>query len=415
VKKYLVWVYLGILVIAAGLQLNYALRTDLFFSQDDFLIFSYTARHTYLQTIGDFIKTGELYVPRRMIGYIIGYLNMKEIYDLFGANPLPFIIWNHIIHTANMLMLFAALTLITKRKFPAFLAALLFNRYYIFCFSNIHEYLVVFFSLVSILTFIKWPKRILISVTAFIAALLSKEYGVVLPVFLTYIAWWYKPELKRNLRPFWIVLGIYMAMQLIYFLNTQGTNVNPTYTVSLTPENMWYSFTQYFKWPYFAGLAAIPLLTKKRNSWTILMLVLATLFPALILTNRHDPYYLYLPGMWLMIYIALNLPKTVGKMTAAVIVIIFLLGGRQAFPIIARQNYPNWQKMSMMNVLNRVQETMQKNPETKTIDIADVNLERDARSMLQYNTLNMFLRKPIKDKYEYHFDYGTKIIEVSAY
>jgi hypothetical protein len=62
-----------------------------------------------------------------------------------------------------------------------------------------------------------------------------------------------------------------------------------------------------------------------------------------------------------------------------------IFGGRSVLPKIARQEFPNWQKESMKQVLDRV--------ESGSRDFSDLNLERDAKLMIGSGTTDLFVKE----------------------
>ena len=75
-------------------------------------------------------------------------------------------------------------------------------------------------------------------------------------------------------------------------------------------------------------------------------------------------------------------------------------------PPIARQDFPNWQKVSIQNVVGKVENNISE----KEISLNDVHLERDAKLMLESNTLNLFVNKTLFSEYKFVYNPDTQIV-----
>jgi len=399
-----------VLVIVSTLQLNYALRTHLYFSQDDFMSIARFSNNSYLNVLSQFISSGDLIVPKRMIGNLLGYLNFKILLDLFSVNPLPFIINDHLFHLANVLLIFYLSFKSTKNRWASLLIAIIFNKYYLFYFSNMHEYLVTFFSLITFILFINFPRYLYLSLITFILALLSKQYAFVVPLFLLYYSFYFRKKLLKNNFPFFIVALIYLLLQLVYYLKTVGVWVNPTYETSFNLALIFKNLNFYIDLRFLLILSLFPLFSRRFHSWLLALIFILSLFPALVLVNRRDLYYFYYPAMYLLLYVVVNLPKSIMKQLPVFLLVIFLFGGRQAFPIIARQDYPNWELVSINNLLFTIREELQSKPQVATVETKKLNLYRDARSVLEYNNLPIFIGPPLNQEYTFSYNSQTSTL-----
>jgi len=122
----------------------------------------------------------------------------------------------------------------------------------------------------------------------------------------------------------------------------------------------------------------------------ILATVFIALTPAALLVNRREEYYVYMPFLYLMIYFGMLLPKLSFKSSFVYLFIFLTFGGRSVLPRIAWQNFPNWQKESINHVLDRV--------ESGSNDFSDLNLERDAKSMIGSGTTDLFMEQRRKER-----------------
>lgn len=406
--KYQDYFWITLLVFLSSLHLLYAIRTSLYFSVDDFGVLSYIRNHSSANIFTNFLINGDLFGFRKILGYEV----MKLLFDFFRVNPLPYILTNHFFQLTNLILLFFIIKFLTKNSFSAFFISMLFNKVYLFYFSNIHEYLACFFALLTILLFLKYPKRLYLSLTTFVLALMSKELAFSIPFILASLAFVKKINIKSVLPFFW-VLVVYCIYQLSFVLKGAGLpKNNGSYQISLNPNQLLSAFIFYFPVASILLIAALIALQKKFDVLWLAVSIVLTILPALFLNNRHEAYYIYIPFAYFAILLSLLLPKITFKNFILYIAIIFVFGGRGVFPVVARQNYPNWQKVSMENVLSRVEAALTDNPKAKEIVLKDIYLERDARLMLRSGTLDLFLPENISSKYTFVFSEGDNLIKV---
>lgn len=395
-------------MLLSSLHLLYAIRTSLYFSVDDFAVLSYIRNHSALNIFTSFIANGDLFGFRKVLGYEV----LKFLFDLFKVNPVPFVLVNHFLQLANLVLLFFIIKFLTKNSFTAFFCSTLFNKIYLFYFSNIHEFLACFFALLTILLFLKYPKRIYLSLITFILALLTKELAFSIPFVLVSLAFVKKINIKSVL-PFFGILAIYLIYQLSFVLKGVGLpQNNNSYQISLNPNQLLSSFTFYFSVPSILLITVLTVVQKKSNVLWLAASVVLTILPVLFLNNRLEAYYAYIPFAYFAILLSLLLPKITVKNLVLYVVIVFVFGGRKVFPVIARQTYPNWQKVSMENVLSRVTDTLKSNPEAEEISLKDINLERDAKLMVQSGNVDLFLPEEVSSKYIFIQSGGEESIKV---
>ena len=377
---------IGLLILVSSLHLVFTIRTNAFFSLDDFAVLNYLQNHTVWQMITQFLSQGDLWGFKK----ILGYLNFAAIFKLFGTNPLAFILNNYLLHTANVILVFLISRRLTKDSLKSFFVSVIASSLYLTYFSNIHEYLVVFFILFSSLLYLH--SRFKLSLTVFILALLTKEIAFTLPFFLLSL------RQKQNLKPFWIILAIFSLYQFTDQTRFSLPINHPyatSFSLALILENLKYYLPLWLVALSF--LFASPLL----------LISLLSLLPSLLLLNRQETYYLYLPLIYYSIFLATRLPKFSIKTVPIFILVFLLLGGRRLLPQVAHQNYPNWQKVSIQNVVNRVEN----NVLSKVIDISDIHLERDAKLMLGSNTLNLFVDPILSSKHKFVYNSDTQTIK----
>lgn len=379
-------IFIFLLILLSGFHLLFALKTNTYFSLDDFAVLNYLQNHSILKMVTAFLSQGDPWGFKK----IIGYLNFALIFKIFGAKPIPFIINNYLFHTANIILVFLISLRLTKDLPKSLFASVLANSLYLFYFSNIHEYLVVFFILTSCLLYLRSCFKL--SLLVFILGLLTKEIAFTLPFLLL--------VLNRRRKSFWLVLAIFTIYQ--FFIGPSRFNLLSSH-------------------PYATGFS-VPLIINNLKFYLPLWLVVVSflfaspilwvsflsLLPSLLLLNRQEIYYLYLPLIYYSIFLAVRLPKLSIKTLPVFVLVFFLLGGRRLLPKIAHQNYPNWQKTSIQNVVRKVEE----NIDTQEINLNDIYLERDAKLMLGSNTLSLFVDPTISQNHQFVYSPSAQSILV---
>lgn len=397
--------YFLLLVMFGLLHLVFALRTNAYFSQDDFAVLAYLKTHDLLPMTKQFLTQGDLFGFRRTFGYVI----VKILFDLFKVNAFPYLFTNHLIHTFNLILLFLVVKHLTQKSFAAFFVSLIFNKFYLFYFANLHEYLVCFLCLLTIYLFFRLPQRLYLALATFSLALLTKEMAFTLP-FLLFSLSLIKKTSQKRLLPFFLLLAFYFLYQLWFFLGKAVLPENASYIISYKFPDIRYNLLFYLQPPLLALLAVPPFFSKKFRSLSVLLIAFLTLAPVLFFKNRREAYYLYLPISYFLIYLSLNLPRLSAK-TVPVFALVFLVfGGRQVLPLVAWQNFPNWQKVSLENVTSFVKDSLEDKPEKKEINIAHIYLERDAREMLKNSVIDLFLPSALGDQYSFSYDSSSKTI-----
>ncbi len=400
------FVHVLLLLLLSGLHLLYAWRTQLYFSQDDFTVLAYFKTYPVWIMIRQFLIRGDPWGFHKLLGY----LNLRLVYDLFGVQPWPYIINNHLLQTANVLLLYLITVRLTGERAKAFFLAIIFNATYLLYFSNVHEYLVTTLSLSTIYAFLTAGKRRW-SVVLFVLALLTKEVAASLPLVLTAI----NISQRRSIRavmPFWLLAGVYGLWQLSFASVRLTLPADQPYATTFQVSTWWRNLQLYLS-PHWAVLllCSLVLIWHRRSFW-LLITFLVTLFPALMLKNRHEYYYWYLPSVYLMFYLGITIPQFNLRTWPLYVAIFFWLGGRQLLPIVARKTYPNWQLASIRQVLTQVQSSLKNNPETEEIDFATLKLERDARLLLDSNVIDLFLPATISAHYRFDYDQSQGVLKV---
>lgn len=399
------WFYIVGLIFLSFMQLVFALRTNSFFSVDDFAILAYFKTHTVLQMIPDFLIHGDIYFFRRLVGFIA----FGGLFELFGTNHLAFDISMFLTNTANLIILFLIVKKLTSNDFAAFFVSVLFNKNYLFYYSNIHEHLLSLFCLLTIYFFIAYPKKFYLSVISLVLALFTKETAFTVPLVLLAISLFHKLDRKK----IFILIGVSVLYGLYasYFFVTQKVLVpNFSYTIASKAGDLFQGILYFVDYKILLLFGILPLVTKKYKYVALMFAALITLIPASLLVNRREMYYLYMPFGYLMICLSMYLPKLNIKTSIVYVLVFLIFGGRSVLPRVAWQTFPNWQKVSMDNVLSKVENGISESPEKATISLNGIYLERDAELMLQSGTMDLFINKNVLDGYNFNYDRGLNTV-----
>jgi hypothetical protein len=369
-----------ILIFLSFVNLLFALRTNSYFSVDDFAVLAYLKDHNILQMILDFLINGDVFGFRKLIGYVFFGLLFKT----FGVNNYAFDAFMFLTNTANLIILFLIVKKLTKNDFAAFFVSLIFNKNYLFYYSNIHEHLLAFFCFLTIYFFLTYPNKFYLSIVSFLLALFTKETAFTVPLVLLAISFF--KELNRKKIYYLLGISILYGIYASYFFIAQKVlTPNFSYTMASKITDLFRGILYFVDIKILIVLLALPIITKKYKYIPLLLVGLITLIPASLLINRREMYYLYMPFGYLLIYLAMFLPKLNIKTSIIYIFLFFIFGGRSILPKVAWQVFPNWQKESINRVLERV--------ESGSSNFSDLNLERDAKLMIQSGTTDLFLKQ----------------------
>ena len=388
------------IVLLSGLYLHFSLRTNTFFSLDDFTLLA-VFRDSNVITPLSYLVSGDPWGFHKNLGYLIFFL----IFKIFGTNPLPFQFSLFFFHTLNLTVLYLISLKLSKRPFSSLLATIVLNTQYLYYFSNLHEYLTTFFSLSAILVYLLIPKKKLLILASAALAVLSKEVGSLSFLVLGLIA-----IIKKNHRDARLFAFFFVVAILLLWLPQVITRQSPQYyQITLSLSMLYRNFLSYY--PYLLGLVVLgaSLVKKDWTSLGFLALSILSLTPALFLSYRHESYYLYLPYAYLGISIVSSLPKSPAYQIMYSLIILYFLGGRQAFPPIAKQEYPNWQKYSINEVVTKIVPSLDKG----TVGLDGVNIERDALIMLDSGTTDLFLPFEHQGKYLIEYEKNSEQVKIT--
>lgn len=395
-KKWATKLYVVGLIFLSLLHFVYALRTNTYFSVDDFFEIAYFRNHSIAEFVPDFIINGDINEFTRVVGFVA----FASLQNIFGLNHLAFDGAMFLTHTINLILLFFVVKKLTNNNFASFFVSLLFNKNYLFYYSNIHENLLGMFCILTIFLFLYYPKKFYLSVISFVLALFSKETAVTVPLVLYAISFFNNPKTKsfenkvslnrKNitiLLVISIVFGIYTSY---FFVKNKIMGDNFVYTPASRIIDLFRGYLYYIDYKIIIFSLALPIFLRKFKIVPeafryipLFLIVFITLTPASLLVNRREMYYVYMPFVYLMIYLAMMLPKLSLKTSILYLIVFVVFGGRSVLPKIAWQEFPNWQKESIYKVLDRA--------ETGNYDFSDMVLERDAKLMIGSGTTDLFL------------------------
>jgi len=369
-----------ILILLSFAHFLFGLRVNNYFSVDDFAVLSYLNNHNILQMTFDFLINGDVFGFRKLTGYVFfGFL-----FKIFGANNYAFDFFMFLTNTINLIILFLIVKKLTKNDFAAFFVSLIFNKNYLFYYSNIHEHLLALFCFLTIYLFLTYPKKFYLSIISFILALFTKETAFTIPLILLAISFFKK--LNRKMIYYLLGISILYGIYVSYFFITQKIlTPNFSYTMTSRVVDLFKGFLYFVDIKILILLILFPILTKKYIYLPLLVAGLITLLPASLLVNRREIYYIYMPFGYLLIYLSMFLPKLNIKTSLIYVLIFFIFGGRSILPKIAWQEFPNWQKVSINHVLDRV--------ESGSNDFSGLKLERDAKLMIGSGTIDLFMNE----------------------
>jgi len=177
-----------IIFILISILLAYKNLFTVYFLSDDFDLL--LGKYDWLSPVTGFF---------RPIPHLVIFL----FYKIFGLTPLPFQIFSLLIHFMNSILIYTVIDKVTRNRFFALIAGLLFGPNFliseaVFWISGVTSLLITLFYLLTILfylNFLKDKKRIFytFSIISFVLAFLSKENAFTLPLVLILLEIAYKP------------------------------------------------------------------------------------------------------------------------------------------------------------------------------------------------------------------------------
>ncbi|MEK7550203.1 MAG: hypothetical protein AAB535_00245 [Patescibacteria group bacterium] len=323
-----------------------------YFSHDDFFHFKVSITD---RGLGEIIKLFEFYpFDSRGIAFyrpIFREFLYNNFYYLFGLNPLPFRVFQFLIHFVNIYLVFRLVQKIYKNKIVSFFTSFFFG----ICTANVASFYYLaggiqvqgatMFILSTLILFEKYP---VLSFITFLGAISSHELAATVPILLIgliLIKHKFKDGLKQIwiLWPYFIVVGIYLYINLkIIGYSTSETQYSPVLNPKTTINTLaWYGgwalglpetlidfvgpgfklnpslmrfWGNYYKiiFPSFFASATLIVfyliqsalsksrIFKDKRFWFFIIWFLIILLPVLFLPQHKSTYYLYpaLPAFW---------------------------------------------------------------------------------------------------------------------
>ena len=396
------WLFLLSLLALSMLHLWFAVQSGDYFSGDDFAVLAYFKTHSVYSAIPDFLSHGDIWGFRKITGYIF----FAGLYRLFSAQPLPFILFNHLLHTGSVLLVFLIVFRMSKDGFKAFFSGLIFNSLYLHYFSNIHEYSAVFFALLSVYTYL--VSRLRVSLMLFILAIFSKEISVVLPLVLSA----FNLHLQRpykSLIPYLLIAGSFTAYQIMTAINRVFLPASHPYALAWPGSA---ALSYYISPLILVFLFFLAFLSRAKTGIFLFAAFVLSLLPVLFLAHRQEDYYFYLPLAILSLFLGFTLPRLTLSTAAVYMAVFFIMGGRHIFPPLARTRYPNWQLVSINQVIDNIRFNLKSASASASIAFSDMRLERDANLMLGSQVVDLFLPVDISQKYDFSYNQDSHVLTV---
>lgn len=384
-KKWDIKIYILMLIALSFMHLIFAFRTEAYFSTDDFFVIEYFRNRSVLGIVPEFIINGDINEFRRLIGFLV----FGTLLKVFGVDNLPFDLFMFLTNTLNLLLLFFVVKKLTKNNLASFFVSVIFNKNYLFYYSNLHEHLLATFCILTIFFFLYYPKKFYLSFISFVLAVFTKETAVTVPLVLYSISLFYKLDRRKifYLLLISVAFGIYASY---FFVLKKIVGQNEIYMPSFDLLDILRGYLYFIDYKIILLGLGLTIYFKKYEYLPLFATVFITLTPASLLVNRREMYYLYMPFLYLMIYFGLLLPKINFKNIIIYVLVFVVFGGRLILPKIAWQKFPNWQKESMNKVLDRL--------ESGSSDFTDITIERDARLMIVSKTTDLFLEKRMQQR-----------------
>lgn len=186
-NAFIVWLSVAVIAVVVLIADYPALKLN--FYADDYSFVETAGRSSLPQYLSFYFD------PRAQTGWyrpMQGMLFGVE-YVLFGVNPIGYHFVNLLVHLANCLLLFAIVRRVAKRWRVAFVAVLIYAALPLYSVSVFWpgdaDFILTFFYLAALLGWIRFLQEgkrafYIAAFVSFLLALLTKEFGVTLPVIL---------------------------------------------------------------------------------------------------------------------------------------------------------------------------------------------------------------------------------------
>lgn len=239
-----------LLFIILIIALIYTPSLNLFFSADDWFHLKISQISSWPEFVNffSFTPNPQSAAFYRPLSTQVFFFTFQKI---FGLNHLPYHLFVLFIFTLNLYLIYRLSKIITKNNRLSLITVLLYgvsvsNFTRVYFLSAFQEISLVFFSLLSLLFYLKKDssKNYFLSLLFFIAALLSKETAVTLPLIFLLTDWYKKSFKLKRFLPFIVILVIYLYLRLAIFGSVSGDS----YLWSLSPIKTINTFFWYLLW-----------------------------------------------------------------------------------------------------------------------------------------------------------------------
>ncbi|MEW5718971.1 MAG: hypothetical protein AB1817_10120 [Chloroflexota bacterium] len=283
----------GIAALAAVIFITYRAALLLNFYGDDYSFLELAGRSSLAQYLAAYFD------PRLQTGWyrpMQGMLFGVE-WVLFGGTPVGYHLVNVLVHLANCLLLVALVGVVSQKWRVAFLSALLYAGLPLYgvavFWPGDADFLLTFFYLSAILCWVLYLQRgerrfFVLSFVCFLLALMTKEFGVTLPVMLVLADRLLVRKkitlsaLARRYVPFLIVYLFYLPLE--YYIQSRSVLTN-TYGYRVA-DHVASNFVQYLAWLAFPWGLPEP--------FNYVWLVAAVLLYGFILSRKKSAPLLFL-------------------------------------------------------------------------------------------------------------------------
>ena len=268
-----------------------------------------------------------------------GFAFLRFLYEQFGFNYGPHLVCMLVLHSLNCIMVFTLLRRLGTRLPLAFAGLAAFGC--LWCTATAatylgggeHDVFCTLFMLGSTLAMLSQRRwQWVLSAVLYLLALRSKEWGIVIPIFLTALVIVRQApgstprrlliEVGKRLWAHYLILLVFGACYLRLALQAQAKlPAGAPYHVDLGLVTIYHSLAYYtalivsaddrpWSWALLAGLILICLYALVRRRGLILFGALAyvlTLLPVSMIPNQRTQYYAYGPQIFLILILCLFL------------------------------------------------------------------------------------------------------------
>ncbi|HSX18660.1 MAG TPA: hypothetical protein VLE91_00840 [Candidatus Saccharimonadales bacterium] len=364
---------LTILAVIATTVTIFAKGLSYFFFQDDWFVLYQTNIHT-LKEFFSLLWFRQDVIYFRPLGMQLFFFASQKI---FGLNPLLFHSVAFLLHLVNIALIWTLAGRIFKNKFAASISTILFSSaaFHFMTLSWLSltwNIIGTFFFLLTLKLFLDLKDRlsiksVILITISFILALSSTEFALILPVYAVALELYEnKPDVKKMAKvqtPTLIVIFLYILCRLLIYKVPVDSNYALTIDTRAFTNLIWYflwllnlpevlkyhfhlaslsidkadptflqPFSPYVK-PIFTSFALFTLTTvilvyKNLNKKTFIVgifcigLFTCALAPVLFLPDHSFPYYLSIPSLSIIFFVAYLITNIKSESLKRILVLI---------------------------------------------------------------------------------------------